>query len=217
MAIIRRDEREIQFKLVYFGPQLGGKTTNLHYVHLRLDPRWRGDMVSVATQQNRTISFEFLPLNTMAIGDFKARFQLYTVPGQTVMKEIRKSVLAGADTVVFVADSAPGRLETNTEALNNCHECLRENRINPSQIPFVFQSNKRDLPEAASPDRLDEVLDVSIESFLASALSGYQIFATLDAVTQRVLREFQRTATAIEGWLASLDARFRHVAVAVAS
>jgi signal recognition particle receptor subunit beta len=191
MAVIRRDEKEVQFKVVYCGPPLGGKTTNLQYVHRRLDPLWRGDMISVATEQNRTISFDYLPLQAMKIGDFQVRFQLYTVPGQEVMRDTRKAVLAGADAVIFVADSAPERLESNVAALADTRECLRENRIHPDAIPFVFQYNKRDLPGATFPEDLDDLLEVSTPSFLASAVSGYQIFATLDAVTQKILKGFE--------------------------
>lgn len=192
MAIIRNAEQEIQFKIVYCGPPLGGKTTNLQYVHRRLDSRWRGDMVSVSTEQNRTISFDFLPLHAMKIGKYQVRFQLYTVPGQKVMRETRKSVLAGADAVVFVADSAPDRMTSNLEALSDTRKCLRENRIHPDRIPFVFQYNKRDLEGAISPEDLDEAFEVKSPSFLSSAVSGYQIFATLDAVTQQILQGFER-------------------------
>jgi len=191
MAIIRKDSREVQFKIVYCGPPLGGKTTNLHYIHRRLDPAWRGDMVSVATEQNRTISFDFLPLHAVAVQDYRARFQLYTVPGQSVMRETRRAVLAGADAVVFVADSDPARVESNTESLVDLRSCLRENRVDPDLLPIVFQYNKRDLAGATEPEELDDRLGVSTASFLASALSGYQIFATLDAVTGHVVRGFQ--------------------------
>lgn len=193
MAIIRRDAREVQFKVVYCGPPLGGKTTNLEYVHRRLDSRWRGEMVSIATEQNRTLSFDFLPLHAMAIADYQVRFQLYTVPGQQVMRETRKAVLAGADAVVFVADSDPDRISSNRVAYEDTCRCLLENRIRPDGIPFVFQYNKRDLPNAIAPDTLDELLEVTTPSFLSSAVSGYQIFATLDAVTRMILRGFERT------------------------
>lgn len=199
MAIIRNAEKEVQFKIVYCGPPLGGKTTNLQYVHRRLDSGWRGDMVSIATEQNRTISFDFLPLHAMKLGDYQVRFQLYTVPGQVVMRETRKSVLAGADAVVFVADSAPGRMHSNLDALSDTRECLLQNRIHPDAIPFVFQYNKRDLGGAIAPEDLDEAFQVKTPSFLASALSGYQIFATLDAVTKQTLQGFERTVVEKEG------------------
>ena len=192
MALIRKDSGEVQFKIVYCGPPRGGKTTNLHYIHRRLDSGWRGDMVSVETEQNRTISFDFLPVNSTKIGDYEVKFQLYTVPGQRVMKETRRAVLAGADAVIFVADSDPARREANVEALEDCYRCLEENRIAPESIPFVFQFNKRDIPGAIPPQELDETLKVKTPSFLASATSGYQVFATLDRVTQMILQGFSR-------------------------
>jgi len=147
-------------------------------------------MVSVETDSNQTISFDFLPVHSTKIGGREVKFQLYTVPGQKVMKSTRTAVLAGADAVVFVADSSPDRREANREALDDCLECLRENRIDPASIPFVFQFNKRDLPGATPPSELDELLDVRTPSFLVSATSGYQVFATLDWITQMILKEF---------------------------
>lgn len=193
MALIHHDRGEIQFKVVYCGPPLGGKTTNLHYIHRRLDPRWRGDLISIATEQNRTISFDYLPVDAAEFHGYDVKFQLYTVPGQDVMRETRKAVLAGADAVVFVADSDPERLETNRKSLADTYACLRENRIDPRAIPFVFQFNKRDLAEATPPPVLDALLDVQTPSFLACATTGYQIFATLDWTTQQVIQGFQRS------------------------
>lgn len=199
MALVHHDTGEVQFKVVYCGPPEGGKTTNLHYIHRRLDSRWRGDMVSIATEQNRTISFDFLPVNAMKIGSYQVRFQLYTVPGQKVMRETRKAVLAGADAIVFVADSNPDRLDSNLTAWRDTLACLRENRINPASLPCVFQFNKRDLPDATGPEVLDELFDVSTGSFLACATSGYQVFATLDAVTKQVLQGFRTSIVSGEG------------------
>lgn len=190
MALYRKDSGEVQFKVVYCGPPQGGKTTNLHYIHRRLDPRWRGDLVSVDTEQNRTISFDFLPINATKIGELEVKFQLYTVPGQKVLKETRRSVLAGADAVVFVADSDPERRAANLEAYEDTRLCLKENRISPDSIPFVFQFNKRDIPGAVSPQELDDMFGVRSPSMLASATSGYQVFATLDRITQMILQGF---------------------------
>ncbi|MEM1442027.1 MAG: GTPase domain-containing protein [Verrucomicrobiota bacterium] len=190
MALVRKDRGEIQFKVVYCGPPHGGKTTNLHYIHRRLDTRLRGDMVSVETEQNRTISFDFLPVHATRIAGHAVKFQLYTVPGQKVMKETRRAVLAGADAVVFVADSDPERFEVNLESLRDTFRCLEENQIAPESIPIVFQFNKRDIAGATRPEKLDELLGVTSGSFLASATSGYQVFATLDRVTQMILQEF---------------------------
>lgn len=190
MALVRKDSGEVQFKIVYCGPPGGGKTTNLHYIHRRLDSGLRGDMVSVETEQNRTISFDFLPIHAMKIGGYRVKFQLYTVPGQRILRETRRAVLAGADAVVFVADSDPARREANLEAYEDCLRCLEENHIAPDSIPLVFQFNKRDLPGATPPCELDEMLQVTTPSFLACATSGYQVFATLDHVSQMILQGF---------------------------
>lgn len=190
MALVRKESGEVQFKVVYCGPPCGGKTTNLKYIHRRLDSRWRGDMISVETEQNRTISFDFLPVHATKIAGYEVKFQLYTVPGQNVMKETRKAVMAGADALVFVADSDPGRREANQESYKDCLKCLVENRIDPSSLPIVFQFNKRDIPGAIPPHELDEMFRVTTPTFLASATSGYQVFATLDYVTQMILKGF---------------------------
>ena len=199
MALVHHDTGEVQYKVVYCGPPEGGKTTNLQHIHRRLDSRWRGDMVSIATEQNRTISFDFLPVNAMKVGPYQARFQLYTVPGQKVMRETRKAVLAGADAIVFVADSDPDRLESNITAWQDTKACLKENRIDPTSLPCIFQFNKRDLPGATGPETLDELLEVSTASFLACATSGYQVFATLDAATKQVLQGFRNSIVSGEG------------------
>jgi signal recognition particle receptor subunit beta len=154
-------------------------------------------MVSVATEHNRTISFDFLPLNAMPIGEYSARFQLYTVPGQKIMRHTRKAVLTGADAIVFVADSSSDRLESNLSSLSDTRECLLENGIDPDSIPVVFQFNKRDLPGAMHPSDLDELLGVRTASFLACAKSGYQVFATLDEVTRMILQGF--SVSSVEG------------------
>lgn len=190
MALVRHDTQEVQFKLVYCGPPEGGKTTNLHYIHRRLDSYLRGDLISVATDQNRTISFDFLPIHTTEIEGYQTRFQLYTVPGQDVLSETRKNVLAGADGVVFVADSTPSRMSSNLNAFENCREALRENCLDPELLPISFQYNKRDRADAISPDILDEMFNVNRASFLACATSGYQVFATLDDLTKQVIKGF---------------------------
>ncbi|MDF1741523.1 MAG: GTPase domain-containing protein [Verrucomicrobiales bacterium] len=199
MALVRHDTQEVQFKLVYCGPPEGGKTTNLHYIHRRLDSYLRGDLISVATDQNRTISFDFLPIHTTEIEGYQTRFQLYTVPGQDVLSETRKNVLAGADGVVFVADSTPSRLGANLSAFNNCREALRENRIDPDRLPISFQYNKRDRADATCPDLFDEMFGVRRASFLACATSGYQVFATLDDLTKQVIKGFHSQAVRKEG------------------
>jgi hypothetical protein len=147
-------------------------------------------LISVDTEQNRTISFDFLPIHAMKIGEFEVKFQLYTVPGQKILKETRRSV--------FVADSDPSRLEANREAYEDCRLCLEENRISPDAIPFVFQFNKRDMPGATPPHELDEMFGIQSPSFLASATSGYQVFATLDRITQMILKGFRPENVKVE-------------------
>lgn len=193
MALVRHDTAEVQFKLVYCGPPEGGKTTNLHYIHRRLDPHLRGDLVSIATEQNRTICFDYLPIHSVEIEGYQTRFQLYTVPGQDVLEETRKNVLAGADGVIFVADSAPNRFEANLLAFESCRDSLRHNNLNPDHLPMTFQYNKRDVPGAIPPDELDDCLGVNRASFLACATSGYQVFAALDDLTKQVLQGFHAT------------------------
>lgn len=199
MALVRHDTQEVQFKLVYCGPPEGGKTTNLHYIHRRLDSYLRGDLISVATDQNRTISFDFLPIHTTEIEGYQTRFQLYTVPGQDVLAETRKNVLAGADGIVFVADSDPSRMSANLNAYENCREALCENLIDPNLLPFSFQYNKRDRADAIRPEFLDEMFEVTRSSYLACATSGYQVFATLDDLTGQVIKGFHSKHVKAEG------------------
>ncbi len=204
MALVRHDSREVQFKIVYCGPPEGGKTTNLRYIHRRLDPALRGDLVSLATEQNRTICFDFLPVHETVVEGYRTRFQLYTVPGQNRLAETRRTVLAGADGVVFVADSSKQRLEANLEAWHGCRDALRDNRLDPDRIPVAYQYNKRDQSDALDPDLLDEAFAVRNPSFLACAVSGYQVFATLDWVVREVLRGFHASLSPEKRYKASL-------------
>lgn len=192
MALIRHDRREAQFKIVYCGPPEGGKTSNLEYLHRRLDPALRGDLVSIATARNRTICFDFLPVHETEIAGYRTRFQIYAVPGQKILAETRTQVLAGADGVVFVADSRPERFDANLDAWQGCREALAANRIDPDAVPFAYQYNKRDCPGAIRPEVFDDVFGVRVPSFLACAVTGYQVFATLDWVTREILSRFHR-------------------------
>jgi len=207
MALVRHDSREVQFKIVYCGPPGGGKTTNLQYIHRRLDPGLRGDLISIATERDRTICFDFLPVHETEIAGYRTRFQLYAVPGQRLLAETRRSVLAGADAVVFVADSSANRLEANLEAWHGCREDLAANRIDPDRIPFAYQYNKRDQADAMRPEDLDEVFGVRVPSFLACAVTGYQVFATLDWVTVGVLRGFHASHAVSKRCKSSADVR----------
>ncbi len=204
MALVRHDSREVQFKIVYCGPPEGGKTTNLQYIHRRLDPVMRGDLVSIATETNRTICFDFLPVHETVVAGYRTRFQLYAVPGQSLLAETRRSVLAGADGIVFVADSSRGRLDANLEAWLGCRDALCANRLDPERIPMAYQYNKRDQADAMEPERLDDALSVRAPSFLACAVSGYQVFATLDWVVRGVLRGFHASLSAEKRYKASL-------------
>lgn len=190
MAVVNHDTREVQFKIVYCGTPLGGKTTNLIYIHERLAPAMRGDLASIATEQERTLFFDFLPVHPTIIAGYDTRFQLYSVPGQKIYAETRRIVLTGVDGIVFVADSDPARMEANLEALESTREALSSLNRSFDRIPMFFQFNKRDLPGAMPPEEMDEALSVTRPTFLASAASGYNVFATLDAVTQKVLRDF---------------------------
>lgn len=190
MALVRHESREVQFKIVYCGPPSGGKTTNLQYIHRRLDSHLRGDLVSIATDGNRTISFDYLPVHSTEILGYQTRFQLFTVPGQEVLRSSREAVLAGVDGIVYVADSSPGRFDASLEAWTATCDSLRVNGLSPSSIPVVFQFNKRDVQNATRPELFDEAFKVKTPSFLACATSGYQVFATLDYVTGKVLQGF---------------------------
>lgn len=190
MALVRHDSREIQFKIVYCGPPGGGKTTNLHYIHRRLDPSARGDLVSISTERNRTVCFDFLPVNASEIAGYRTRFQLYTVPGQEILAETRRAVMAGADGIVFVADSSPERFESNLVAHQGYRDALMMNNLHPDFVPVVYQYNKRDHQRAIRPDELDDIFRVKGPSFLACAASGYQVFATLDHLSGEILKRF---------------------------
>ncbi len=196
MALVRHESREVQFKIVYCGPPEGGKTTNLQYIHRRLDPGLRGDLVSIATELNRTICFDFLPVHETVVAGYRTRFQLYAVPGQRILAETRRSVLAGADGVVFVADSSRARLDANLEAWQGYREALVANHLHPERVPVTYQYNKRDQRDAIPPEDLDGIFGVRGPSFLACAVSGYQVFATLDRVVGEVLKAFHASLPA---------------------
>lgn len=190
MAVVNHDKRVVGFKIVYCGTPLGGKTTNLIYIHEQLTPSVRGDLVSIATAKNRTLFFDFLPVHATEIAGYQTKFQLYTVPGQKVYDETRQVVLTGVDGIVFVADSDPARMEANLEALAATRHAIEALGSSLDRIPTVFQYNKRDLSGAVTPEIMDELLGVRNSAYLACANSGYNVFRTLDAVTQAVLRDF---------------------------
>jgi len=180
-------------KIVYYGPGLCGKTTNLHYVYQKTTPQSRGEMVSLETETDRTLFFDLLPLDVGVIGGFKTRLQLYTVPGQVFYNTTRKLVLKGADGVVFVADSQRAMLDANVESLANLRENLAEIGLDLDEIPVVFQLNKRDLPNALPREDLQKALDpTGTHEFVeASAVTGAGVFETLKLVSKLTLRNLR--------------------------
>jgi signal recognition particle receptor subunit beta len=188
MSLVNYSSREITCKVVYYGPGRGGKTTNLQHVHAQLPESRRGRMVSLATDMDRTLFFDYLPLDLGTISGFQVRFQLYTVPGQVYYDSTRKLVLQGADGVVFVADSQPLRQEENVESFRNLQENLLEQGVDPRSMPICLQYNKRDLPDAVPLAALEDALNYrGLRAFPASATLGRGVFETLRGVSEQVL------------------------------
>jgi len=159
MSMINYASREINCKLVYYGPGLGGKTTNLEHVYAKVSPEKRGKMVSLATETERTLFFDFLPVDLGTIRGFKTRFHMYTVPGQVYYNASRKLILKGVDGLVFVADSQMDRMEANVESMQNLYDNMAEYGYDVTKIPFLMQYNKRDLPNAAPISELQQQLN----------------------------------------------------------
>lgn len=188
MPFINYAHREITCKLVYYGPGLGGKTTNLQWIYEKTNPEAKGKMVSLATEAERTLFFDLLPLSLGQIRGFKIRFQLYTVPGQIFYDASRRLIVKGADGVVFVADSQRARHDANIESLKNLAENLRENGIDFQSIPYVLQFNKRDLPTAMPREELEAALRFRGEPvFEAVAPQGIGVFETLKSLVKQAL------------------------------
>jgi len=193
MSFINYMAREINCKLVYYGPGLCGKTTNLQYIYERTNPEHKGKMISLATETERTLFFDFLPLSLGEIRGFKTRFHLYTVPGQVFYDASRKLILKGVDGVIFVADSQIERMEANEESLENLKTNLAEQGYALEKLPFVIQYNKRDLPNVAASGELRQMLNLnSVPDFDAVARTGVGVFDTLKAVAKLVLTELRR-------------------------
>jgi len=193
MSFINYLSREINCKIVYYGPGLCGKTANLQYIYGKTNPEARGKMISLATETERTLFFDFLPLALGEIRGFKTRFHLYTVPGQVFYDASRKLILKGVDGVVFVADSQIARLEANQESLDNLCENLVEQGYSLGTIPYVVQYNKRDMPAIAPTDELRRLLNPNgVPDFDAVAIQGTGVFDTLKAVAKLVLTELKR-------------------------
>ncbi|HEY8470669.1 MAG TPA: ADP-ribosylation factor-like protein [Longimicrobiales bacterium] len=194
MALVSHATREITCKIVYYGPGRSGKTTNLQYIHATTPEDRRGQMISLATETDRTLFFDFLPLDLGSISGYRTRLQLYTVPGQVYYNATRKLVLRGADGVVFVADSQPGQLEENIESLRNLHENLVEHGVNVRDMPMVIQYNKQDVAGALPVAELDEILNFrNVPSLPAVAVNGVGVFDTLRTVSELTLRRVANT------------------------
>ncbi len=191
MSLVNFTTREITCKIVYYGPGRSGKTTNLQYIYTQVPDDRKGRMVSLATQTDRTLFFDFLPLDLGTISGFTTKFQLYTVPGQVYYNATRKLVLQGADGVVFVADSQVRQMDENVESLQNLQSNILEHGIDVRALPLVLQYNKQDLPRELILDALemDDALNFrGLPSFAADALHGAGVFETLKAVSAEVLR-----------------------------
>jgi mutual gliding-motility protein MglA len=191
VPVVNYASREITCKIVYCGPGRSGKTTNLQYIHRRVPEARRGEMMSLATHGDRTLFFDFLPIDLGTISGFTTRFQLYTVPGQVYYRSTRRLVLQGADGVVFVADSQRCQVDENVESYRDLHEALAEHGINAREVPLVLQYNKQDLPPelTCTPDELDRLLNFrNVPSFSADALGGLGVFETLRRASELVLR-----------------------------
>jgi len=199
MSLVNFTTREITCKIVYYGPGRSGKTSNLQYIHAQVPEDRKGRMVSLATQTDRTLFFDFLPLDLGSISGFTTKFQLYTVPGQVYYNATRKLVLQGADGVVFVADSQVRQLDENIESLQNLHANVLEHGIDIRTLPMVMQWNKQDLPRELilSPEELDDALNFrGAPTFTADALHGQGVFETLKAISAEVLRKLSESGTA---------------------
>jgi hypothetical protein len=195
MAIINQSTKELQVKVVYYGPAMGGKTTNLVQVHdhVQTDAGNKGKLVSLATTSDRTLFFDFLPVEAMTIRGFKTKFQLYTVPGQVIYNTTRQLVLRGVDGIVFVADSQYEKMPENVESFQNLIENLNSLKFNPNDIPYVLQYNKRDLPNAAPTEYMEFLLnnrEVQVPSFTATAHKCEGVFETLNMITRLLLHKF---------------------------
>ena len=194
MSFINYSSREINCKIVYYGPGLCGKTTNLQHVYGKTNPEAKGKMISLATETERTLFFDFLPLSLGEIRGFKTRFHLYTVPGQVFYDASRKLILKGVDGVVFVADSQVERMEANMESLDNLDINLKEQGYDLAKLPFVIQYNKRDLPNAAPVEELKKILNPNgYTDYEACAATGEGVFETLKAISKLVLIELKKS------------------------
>jgi signal recognition particle receptor subunit beta len=196
MAFVDFSAREIHCKIVYYGPGLCGKTKNLQFLHERTSPSRRGQLISLATSYERTLFFDFLPLDVGSLRGFQTRLHLYTVPGQVFYDAARRAILRGVDGIVFVADSQEARLAANVESIRNLEKNLREQGYEIAEIPYVLQLNKRDLPSAMPAAELSRRLAIKGEPTLeATAATGAGVFETLKAIARLVLLDLRKRRT----------------------
>jgi signal recognition particle receptor subunit beta len=194
MTFINYASREINCKIVYYGPGLCGKTTNIQYIYDKTNPTAKGKLISLATETDRTLFFDFLPLDLGSVKGFKVRFHLYTVPGQVFYDASRKLILKGVDGVIFVADSQNERMEANEESVYNLKNNLKDQGYELKLIPYVLQLNKRDLPNVAPIEEMIQKLRQKDEPvFEAVASKGIGVFETLKAVARQALNDLRRT------------------------
>jgi signal recognition particle receptor subunit beta len=188
MSMINYASREINCKIVYYGTGLGGKTTNLEYIYSRVNPDTKGKMISLATETERTLFFDFLPIDLGEVRGFKTRFHLYTVPGQVYYNASRRLILKGVDGIVFVADSQASRAEANIESMHNLYENLETYGYDLESIPFAIQYNKRDMANVLSPEELRaQINPMGVPDFEGIAIEGKGVFETLSCVSKLVV------------------------------
>ena len=194
MSFINYSSREINCKIVFYGPGLCGKTTNLQWIYKKTNPDSKGKMISLATETERTLFFDFLPLALGEIRGFKTRFHLYTVPGQVFYDASRKLILKGVDGVVFVADSQIERMEANIESVENLRLNMTEQGYDLDKVPYVIQYNKRDLPNVVPLEEMKKVLNPrGLPDFEACAVDGNGVFDTLKAIAKLVIMELKKS------------------------
>ena len=193
MSLINYSSREINCKIVYYGPGLCGKTTNIQYIYNKVAPETKGKLITLATEMDRTLFFDFLPLELGTVKGFKTRFHLYTVPGQVYYDASRKLILRGVDGIVFVADSQRSRYDANIESLYNLHENLEEYGLSVDDIPYVIQYNKRDMPDIIDLEELEQELNPEGHpSIEAVAITGVGVFDTLKTIAKGILHRLSQ-------------------------
>lgn len=193
MALVNHTTREINAKIVYYGPGLCGKTTNIHFIYHRITPTSRGKLISLSTETDRTLFFDFLPIDLGSIKGYRVRFHLYTVPGQVFYNATRKLVLKGADGVIFVADSQRAMVDANLESLSNLRDNFTEMGVNLDDFPMVLQYNKRDLPDILSVDEMNAAINPrDLPWYEAVAMTGDGVLKTFTAISKLVLQDMQK-------------------------